>query len=69
MSARQRELYVTCPCCGARAVAIVIEVDLQVCAARWIALPPRWMIADGATVESLTKGLVRCPSCVPTGVL
>lgn len=67
MSAVHQDVPVSCPVCGARAVAVVIVVDLQVCSCRWVAVPPRWMVAEGATVESLSRGLVRCPACVPVG--
>lgn len=60
---------VRCGCCGKTAEATVITVDcLGLRDAHWLVMPAGWSSLLGLGVhelDSLTKGLARCPDCIP----
>ncbi len=60
---KQRDIPVRCPVRKQRAVAV--DVTFGPFDGSWIVMPDKWAFASGANVESIQRGLVRCPECAP----
>lgn len=62
---KQRDIPIRCPVCRQRAVAVALDVTFGPFNGSWIVMPDRWAFASGANIESIQRGLVRCPDCAP----